>query len=184
MTLSTVAVNDPVLASTHQQVIAKVNASPGRRVFLANGTFSVPTGIHKFRVYVASGGQGGHAVLTMGAGEDSFLVTGPNGNDGYLVSVDYAGVDIGTSFAVIVGAGGAIHEGAGGTSSFGAFSVTGASGAGRGTVTPPGGSTPMYHMNGLYCNNTGIPYGSGGAGGTAALDAALPGTQGVVVVEW
>lgn len=184
MTLSTVAVNDPVLASTHQQIIAKVNASPGRQVFLANGTFSVPTGIHKFRVFIAGGGQGGYDVVTMGMGEDSYLVDGAAGNDSFLVSADYSGVDIGTSFAVVVGAGGAIHEGAGGTSSFGAFSITGASGAGRGTVTPPGGSTPMYHMNGLYCNNTGIPYGTGGNGGTAALDVALPGTQGIVVVEW
>lgn len=184
MTLSTVAVNDPVLASTHQQIIAKVNASPGRQVFTSNGTFSVPTGIHKFRVFVISGGQGGQATQVMGAGEDSYLVAGAAGKDGYCVSVDYAGVDIGTSFAVVVGAGGALDEGAGGTSSFGTFSITGASGAGRGTVTVPGGSNSMYHMNGLYCNTSGIPYGSGGAGGTATPEPSQPGVQGIVVVEW
>lgn len=50
MTLSTVAVDDPILASREQQIIANINASPGRQVFTSNGTFSVPNGIHKFRV--------------------------------------------------------------------------------------------------------------------------------------
>lgn len=183
MTLSTVAVNDPVLASTHQQIIAKINASPGRQVFLANGTFTVPTGIHKFRVFVCSGGQGGFEATTQGGGEDAFLVPGVAGSSGYLVSVDYAGVDIGSSFAVVVGAGGAAPEGVGGTSSFGSFSITGASTGTRGTVTPPGGSTPMYHYNGLYEDSTG-PYGAGGRGGLGNGDMAVAGKQGIVVVEW
>lgn len=184
MSLNSVAVNDPILASTNQQIIAHVNGSPGRQVFTANGTFSVPNGVHKFRVFISSGGQGGSPVTAVGGGEDSHLVDGATGNSGFMVSADYSGVEIGTSFAVTVGAAGGLFGLAGGTSSFGLFSVTGASNAGRGTVTPPGGVTPMYHMNGLYCDNTGSPYGSGGRGGTVAGLDALPGTQGVVVVEW
>ena len=178
MTLNTVAVNDPVLASTHQQVIAKVNASPGRQVFTSNGTFSVPSGIHKFRVFVISGGAEGNALGSGGSGEDSYTIAGEDGLSGFAVSVDYAGVEIGTSFAVVVGA-------AGGTSSFGStFSITGATGVSRGTVTAPGGSSPMYHMNGIYCNNSGVPYGSGGAGADLIGTPLQPGVQGVVVVEW
>lgn len=185
MSLNSVAVDDPILASTHQQIIAHVNASPGRQIFTSNGTFSVPAGIHKFRVFVCSGGQGGYPTGTGGFGEDSYPIEGAKGADGFLVSVDFAGVEIGTSFAVVVGAGGAAYEGAGGTSSFGStFSITGASGAGRGTVTVPGGSTPMYHYNGLYCDNAGRPYGDGGIGGDVLSSAPLPGKQGIVVVEW
>lgn len=191
MTVNTVAVSDPILASTHQQIIANVNASPGRQIFTSNGTFSVPNGIHKFRVYIASGGQGGYPTAEEGVPPDSYTVDGAKGNDGFLVSAEFSGVEIGTSFAVVVGAGGAVGEGVGyggpgGTSSFGAtFSITGASTAGRGTVTLPTSPNAMYHTNGLYCDNTGRPYGDGGAGAVASpVAGSTTGNQGVVVVEW
>lgn len=180
MTLNAVAVDDPVLASQHNQVFSHVNASPGRQIFTSNGTFSVPEGIHKFRVYLAPGGAGGHPDTTGGGGEDSYVIPGEDGQSSHLVSAEFSGVDIGTSFAVTIGAGGSFPEGTGGTTSFGStFSCTGAtSGGSKGTVTLPSSPNAMYHMNGLYMSSGGWSYGQGGAGGSGA------GRQGIVVVEW
>jgi hypothetical protein len=181
MTLSTVAVDDPILASREQEIIAHVNASPGRAIFTSNGTFSIPNGVHKFRVYLAAGGGGGIPAT----GGDT-VIDGSPGPNAHLVSAEFAGIDIGTSFAVTVGAGGIAVGGMGGTSSFGpSFSATGAeTGTGsKGTVTWPAAPNGMYHANGLFMNVDGKSYGQGGDGGTAFV-SPLPGMNGIVVVEW
>ena len=56
MTIASVAADEPVQASTTNQLIANVNASPGIAIFTANGTFSVPNGVHKFMVTLCGGG--------------------------------------------------------------------------------------------------------------------------------
>lgn len=179
MTLSTVAVDDPILASREQQIIAHVNASPGRAIFTSNGTFSVPNGVHKFRVYLAAGGAGGHPDTMGGAGEDSYIIFGAAGNSSHLSSAEFVGVDIGTSFAVTIGAGGVGPDSTGGTTSFGStYSATGATSGDKGTVTFPSSPNAMYHSNGLYMSSGGWQYGQGGAGG------GNNGYQGIVVVEW
>jgi hypothetical protein len=185
MTLSTVAVDDPVLASREQQIIAHVNASPGRQIFTSNGTFSVPNGVHKFRVFLAAGGAGGRSYTTGGGGEDSYIIPGAAGNSAHMASCDFSGVDIGTSFAVTIGAGGAGPDGTGGSTSFGStFSATGASTGGKGTVTFPSGDVrASYHGNGMYANSAGRGYGQGGDG-YDGVSSGSGGTQGVVVVEW
>ena len=179
MTLSTVAVGDPILASREQQIIAHVNASPGRQIFTSNGTFSVPNGVHKFRVYLAAGGAGGYPDSAGGGGEESHVIPGIAGNSAHLSSAEFVGVDIGTSFAITIGAGGVGVGAAGGTTSFGStYSATGATSGSKGTVTFPSSPNAMYHTNGLYMNSGGWAYGQGGSGGS------VNGYQGIVVVEW
>lgn len=176
MTIPSVAVDDPVEAVTANALISHVNTSPGRRSFTSNNVWAVPAGVHKFRVYLAAGGSGGYPDTVGGGGE---TIPGTPGKSAHLASADFAGVDIGTSFAITIGAGGASSGGTGGTTSFGAtFSATGATDASKGTVTFPGASVSnMYHGNDRYVNSSGIGYGSGGGVGAA-------GAQGIVVIEW
>ena len=181
MTILSVAVNDPVDAPKTNQLIDHVNASPGRAIFTSNGVWAVPSGVHKFRVYLAAGGGGAEPDTTGGGGDTFFTIPGGPGFDAHLASCDFAGVDIGTSFAITIGAGGGISGGTGGSTSFGAsFSATGAVGyTNKGTVTFPSGAlAPMYHSVMRYLNSSGQGYGQGGAGSGAA------GRPGIVVIEW
>lgn len=180
MTLETVAVDDPVLASTMQQVIAHVNGSPGRAVYTSNGTWSVPNGVHKFKVTLCGGGGRAGAATSSGGGEDSSLVPGPNGGTAPMISAIFAGVELGTTFAITIGAGGT--SGAGGTTSFGTLMSSGGGGAGggTGTATFPAGAPSVYHTNELFCvGPASVGFGRGGNDGDGG-----PGYPGVVVVEW
>lgn len=180
MTLETVAVDDPVLASTMQQVIAHVNGSPGRAVYVANGTWSVPNGVHKFKVTLCGGGGRSGANVVGGGGEDSYVVPGANGGSAPMISAIFEGVELGTTFAITIGAGGT--SGAGGTTSFGTLmsSSGGGAGGGSGTATFPAGAPNVYHANEIFCfSSAGVGYGRGGPSGDL-----LPGYSGIVVVEW
>ncbi len=178
MTLETVAVDDPVLASTMQQVIANVNGSPGRAIYTSNGTWSVPNGVHKFKVTLCGGGGANGPDGTSGSGEDSYVVPGGAGGTSPLISAVVAGVDLGTTFAITIGAVGATVGAGGGTTSFGTLmSCTGGGGGGgpgspgaSGVATFPAGAPSVYHSNLLYVSSSGVPYGQGGPG--------------IVVIEW
>lgn len=179
MTLETVAVDDPVLASTMQQVIANVNGSPGRAIYTSNGTWSVPNGVHKFKVTLCGGGGVGGFDTTGGGGEDSYVVPGLPGGNGPMISAVIAGVELGTTFAITIGAGSG--SGTGGTTSFGTLMSSSGGGpdGAPGSATFPAGAPNIYHANSIFCiNAAGVPYGSGGARGRGA------GANGIVVIEW
>lgn len=187
MTIASVAVDDPVEAATANQLIDNVNASPGRAIFTSNGTWSVPSGVHKFKVTLCGGGGHGEGFVTVGGGEDSYIVAGANGGDAPMVSSLFSGVELGTSYVITIGAAGA-YGGTGGTTSFGTAltstgggSASGTTAGGRGSTTVSGGSTRLYHDNGILTNSAGAAYGSGGVGTTGS---AVAGMQGIVVVEW
>lgn len=178
MTIASVAVDDPIEAATANQLIANVNGSPGRAIFTANGLWSVPDGVHKFKVTLCGGGAGGHPDTSGGGGEDSYIIPGDPGNDSQMISALYSGVDVGTSYTVTIGAGGATADASGGTTSLGSIlSSTGATSSSKGTATVTGGTQSMYRDH-FVLNSSGVPYGSGGAGGGGA------GAQGIVIIEW
>lgn len=191
MTVSTVAADDPVEASTMNQLIAKINGSPNRQVFTSNGTFTVPAGCHKFRVLICGAGGAGGDDGTGGGGEDFYTIPGGEGGYSPLYEAYISGQDIGSSFSVTVGAGG---TGTGGTSSFGTLiSVTGggkgSTGASsgmalRGSTGSASGSAASGALRTecpfVYTDVSGEPrsYGSGG------LAAGTNGYPGIVIVEW
>lgn len=197
MTIPNVNVDDPVEAATANQLIANVNSSPGRVVFTANGVFSVPDGVHKFKVYVAGGGgKGGDVGSEYNPAEGLFTYfDGAAGGRSPLASVVVSGQALGSSFAITIGAGGT--GGAGGTSSFGTLlSCTGGGAGGNGTPSGPAAgavgsiagtmaSQALVHDNGMFQSASTLrPYGAGGSGGTAASATGSAGAQGVVIVEW
>lgn len=171
MALSNVAGGDPVLASTMNQIIANVNGSPGRAVFTQNGSWSVPNGVHSFKVY-ATGGGGCETPGYMTSGEDPTWVTAIPGKSSPLVSAIFSNVDIGTTFVITVGAGGTGGSPQGGTTSFGtSISVTGGTPTVSGSVTSaPAGW--IHHANSMFVTGPdGSAYGASN-------------TQGLVVIEW
>lgn len=192
MTIATVAVDDPVQASTMNDLIANVNGSPGRQVFTANGTFSVPEGVHQFKVSICGAGGGSGAPGSYYASEEYSATAGGNGGVSPLVSAIVSGQEPGSSFSVTVGAGGA---GTGGSSSFGTLLTVAGGGAGGAGPSAPGvgstGSTGaisgslsgsvLRHTNSLFLNGSLLAYGSGGAGSSAGTNNGI---DGIVVVEW
>ena len=192
MTIDAVAVNDPVEAGAMNQLIQNVNGSPGRQVFTANGTFTVPQGVHQFRVTLCGAGGASGDPGSYTASEENFATAGGAGGIGPLASVIVSGQDVGSNFAVTVGAGG---TGAGGTTSFGA--LLSSSGGAKGGTGPsaPGSGTPgangtlsgslfgvaLRHGNDLYVNASLVGYGTGGVPSTLVSNNGI---DGIVVVEW
>ncbi len=196
MTLETVGVGDPVPASLNNQLINHVNKSPGRKIIKVNDTWSVPDGVHSFKVYVAGGGGQGGAAVPPEFFDGSYGPGGPGGV-GPLVSKVFTGQDIGTTFAITIGQGGDNgSSGLGGTTSFGTLLES--EGGGRGFytgsyypyATPHAGVTgdhngQIRHNQDMFMTNSGIAYGGGGvpasAGGGGYGGA---GTDGICVIEW
>lgn len=172
MTIDAVAVDDPVQASTMNQLILGANGSPGRAVIVANGTWSVPDGVHKFKVTVGSGGHGGASDTYGGSGEDSYLIPGAPGANGKIGSSCVAGVEPGTSYSITIGAGGGADT-AGGTTSFGTLMSASSS-----AVSFAAGSTSNAYHPPMLCNSGGTLYSGGGAGSGGT------GAQGFVMIEW
>lgn len=183
ITVSNAVAGNPVLASDMAQVFHNVNKSPGIALITANTTWSVPDGVHKFRVTVVGGGASGR-VDTVGSGEDSYSVDA-SGSDGRVARAYYSGVDIGTSFTVTVGAGNAYTGGGGtaGSSSFGPDLIAPGGrndGVAADNPTWPSGSPHLFLAVCEYCVNVSgfpKPYGSAGFGSQA-------GRNGLVVIEW
>lgn len=198
MTLSTVAAGDPVKASEMNSIIAHVNGSPGRAIFTASGTWSVPAGAHKFKVYLAGGGGGGGGGIyhaeDFSSGE--YHTTGGVGGDAPLISKVFAGVDIGTTYVITIGAGGAAALEAatgstGGDSTFGTVmeSHGGLGGHAGGGAGAYGGQTggQIRHGNGMFVTSANKGYGAGGLGGSQTVGSDTTsdaGSNGICVIEW
>jgi len=127
------------------------------QLFTANGTFTVPAGVTKIKVFVYGGGAGG--------GYGSVSGGGGGGAGGYAEGI-YTVVP-GTPYTVTIGSGGAggvpvLPGTSGGTSSFGALiSATGGSGGASAALGGAGG-----FGSGGYLNST---LGNGGAASTDVL---------------
>lgn len=188
MTLSAVAVDGAITASLHNEIIAHVNTSRGRAVFTADGTWSIPAGVHNFIVYLAGGGgDGGDGYHVSGDAE--FDYDGGPGGNAPLCSKVFSGLEIGTSYSIVIGAGGAAGTGdTGGSSVFGSGLLTSTGGVGGPTFPTTGSGArgthtgTLAHGNEMFVNSAGLPYGSGGAGGHGGVGEA--GVQGVCVIEW
>lgn len=194
MTIPAPAVDAPFKASVAKQIIDHINLSAGRFIFKSNGTFTVPNGVHQFRVYMAGrGGDGGNMVL-VGENESN----GFPGGVSPLISAIFSGYAVGTSFAVTVGDG--TNDG---TTKFGTLMqcTAGANGdyygpGAPGTPTFPLGQTSIYHDNGMFGDmytdsSLGMTYfrgyGSNGRGayqGSSGWIPFLAGMPGVCVIEW
>src|SRR5574337_433503 len=144
--IESVAVDNPVLASTMNQVIDNVNSSPGRAVFTANGSWTVPSGVHKFKVTMCGGGGRGGEGYSYFGGESGGGGTwnGGPGGDSPMISAVIAGQAVGATFAVTVGAAGHGALGsppntAAGSSSFGSLmSVAGGGVGGNAAMSTEG----------------------------------------------
>jgi len=179
MTISSVAVDDPVEAPTVNQLIDNVNASPGRAILTSNGNWSVPSGVHKFKVTLCGGGSGAQPDQVGGGGEDSYIIPGLPGTSSHMISACFAGIDVGTTYVVTVGAAGAASQGTGGTTSFGTSLVSpGAAYGNKGSVSSGGGAAQLLYYDHVYLSSAGWRYGDGGAGSGAA------GRAGICVIEW
>lgn len=185
MAIDSVAVDDPILASRENQLISHVNGTPGRAIFTSNGVWSVPAGVYQFKVYVAGGGgKGGPAVV--GSGESfGFISDGKRGGDAPLCSKIITGQDIGTSFAITIGAG-ATGSGAGGTTTFGALlqSTGGSVGSEYAQGTSGTHTGTIRHGNAMFQASQDNGYGQGGRGGVFDDNAGANGNNGICVIEW
>lgn len=181
MTLSAVAVDGAITASHHNQVRDHVNTARGYAVFTANGTWSVPSGVHNFVVYLSGGGGAAGSTVATG-GELDIYYPGGKGGDGGLCSKVISGQDIGTSFAITIGA-------AGVASTFGALLSSNPGGNGGSYPTASQGirgthNGTLGHGNAMFVDADGVPYGSGGIPVDAALPTGIPPKQGICVITW
>lgn len=176
----------PVLASDMAQVFHNVNGSPNLVAYFSNNTWQVPNGCHKFRVTLYGGGG---AVESDIPDEFGAYV---RGEDGVRARTYFSGVDVGTTFNVVVGAGQVYTggPGSGGVSSFGPnFSAPG----GRSGITTyreaqsatfPSGLIQLY-VNPEYVFPFADFYRAWGSGGYSGGDAPRSnGYQGLVIIEW
>lgn len=199
MTIASVAVDEAVSASVINQIIANMNSSPNAVVFTSNGLWSVPNGVHKFRVTMCGGGGSGGPEGFVNAGEDGYATVGGQGGDSLARRIWVSGVELGTSYAITIGAGGATGE-SGSATSFGALLTVGGGGVGaigsnvsnlvvaaKGSVgvvtggtltasvlTVDNKSAAIYDSPGNYARG----FGEGGIGTDA------PGAPGIVIIEW
>lgn len=185
MTITAVAADEPVQAATINELISNVNASPGRAIFTSNGNWSVPVGVHKFKVTLCGGGSGAQADYTVVNGEDVQVFPGAGGLSSHVIGACFAGIEIGTTYVITIGAGGAggVSDGswgsAGGSTSFGTALVSpGATYNSKGSITSGGGAAQLLYYDHIFLKNTGAKYGDGGSGSGAA------GQQGICVIEW
>lgn len=185
MAMAEVAVDDPVQASTQNNLIKNANGSPGRAIFTANGVWSVPQGVFQFKVYLAGGGGLGGPAYGDNHEGFTYLGDGQRGGQAPLCSKIISGQEAGTSFAITIGAG-ATTSVPGGTSSFGALLQS--TGGGPGTDLSQGGTGThngqMRHGNQMFCISQNNGYGEGGSGGTYGSIPGYPGNPGICVIEW
>lgn len=192
MTISSVNPDEAIKASTANQLIANVNGSPNRAVFTANGTWSVPEGVHQFIVYLAGGGGGGSGSAIVGGGEYTEYRKGSQGGHGPLCSKIFSGYDIGTSFSITIGAGGSAGSpgssgGNGSASSFGTV-LSSNGGSGGAAVEDSHGTDgshtgTMSHTNQLWLQSARLGYGEGGPAGSGG-GAGGAGGNGICVIVW
>lgn len=190
LALGNAAEGEPILASDLQQVFHHVNATPGCAIFENSGSWSVPEGVHKFRVTLIGAGGGGYTE-TVGSGEDMYDVD-HRGGDGTRARCDIAGVDIGTTYTITIGAGGGANAD-GGASSFGANFIapggvkgsSNTSGAvGGQSATFPAGSLgrrymmPEYTVGPWQVQSERMYFGAGGRGNSQS------GRNGLCIIEW
>lgn len=190
MTISTVATDDPVKASTQNSVIANVNGSPGRAVFKVNDIWTVPAGVHRFKVYLTGGGGARGADYEYGEGNHRY---GGQGGDSPLCSKIFGGYDIGTSFNITIGAGSVVAGGTGGTSTFGTVLQSTGGGGGENGIeeSPMPGSRGTHngqlaHDNGMFLAPEVKGFGSGAIVYNVApfVDVDKPASDGICVIEW
>ncbi len=177
MALSHVNINDPVLASLMNNLIDTVNGVNGRAVYTANGNWTVPAGVQKFRVTICGGGGKGGASY-LGGYEGMETLPGSRGGDGPLVSKIFSGQAVGTVIPITIGAGGT--TGNGGQSTFGALLQSGGGAAGGASGVDGADGThngELRHNGDLFLISRGIYYGMGG------VDSGV-GRQGICVIEW
>ena len=140
-------------------------------VFNQSGNWVAPEGILDNKIIVALAGGGG-------AGQ-SKSNTGAGGGSGY-VEIKELTIEPGQTYAVVIGAGGAITSsagGTGGTSSFGGTLVTAAGGTGGKSGIGGAGNAAGGSANGA--GTAGGTYGGGGgAGGTGKSKGGAGGTYG------
>jgi hypothetical protein len=173
--------NKPILSSS---------ASAKVQVFVASGTFTVPTGVTSLKVTVVGGGGSG------GGRSDSATYVGGCGGGGGGAAIKWiTGITSGTAITVTIGAGGlpcsatAPANGlVGGTSSFGTYcSATGGSGGGYGNnlvlISQQGGGAGGIGTGGdLNIKGGGGALGSsafckgGGSGGSSILGGGAQST--------
>lgn len=196
MTIATVAADDPVAASAINQLIANVNGSPGVAIITANTTWAVPNGVHKFRVTLCGGGGGLGPDGIGGSGEDVYSIPGGLGGDSITRRIWVAGADLGTSYSITIGAGGAA-EAAGGATSFGTLLTVAGGGAGptgtaatpkpKGSVGNP--SSGSLLSSALAIGNQSValydtPSNYQRGYGEGATNGATTGAPGIVIIEW
>ncbi len=150
------------------------------QTFTTTGTFTVPAGVNRLKVMVIGGGGGGSPGLGAGA-------RGAGGGGGGKATKIIA-VTPGTTYPVVVGAGGAAGVGSdgagGGTSAFGALCLATGGGGGNYTLSSGGfsGSGSGGDLNeGLGDGddgNTGAIYGGGRGGGPGGRGATNTGQNG------
>jgi hypothetical protein len=190
MTIASVAADDPVTASTMNQLIANVNSSPGIAIFTSNGTWAVPSGVHKFRVTLCGGGGGIGDIGVGGGGEDVFSIPGSDGGDSIARRIYVSGADIGTTYSITIGAGGgAIANG--GPTSFGTLLTVAGGSCGatpvKGAPGNPTGGTLISQA--LAVGNQSValfdtPGNVMRGYGEGAINGATSGAPGIVIIEW
>lgn len=201
MPIETVAVDEAIRASTQNKLIANANGSPGRAIFTSNGSWSVPAGVYRFKVYLAGGGgAGGDAWEYFGSGVDGggYRGEGGRGGNGPLCSRIFSGYEPGTTFLITIGAG-AVPAGPFGVpaatpaaaSTFGTVltSNPGGNGTGGTVANPSQGAQGSHngqivHTNQLFLASQNNGYGEGGQGGNATHPNGFNGNPGICVIEW
>lgn len=181
-------------------------AGPGGQVFTSNGTFTIPSGITKVKVYVTGGGGAGGFTGGGGAGGTAIkYLTGLTPGNTLAVTVGGAGtastVASGTqTISTITGGAGGNYSGqdggAGGTASGGDLNLAGQGGGGASGVTNDSGTRmggiggTSYWGGGARGSGNGSNganggnYGGGGSGYGLAASSGGTGSAGVVVFEW
>lgn len=171
----------------------------GAQGFASNGTFTTPADVFFLKVTCVGGGGGGSFIP---ASSDPFVDTGGAGGGGGAVSFNHISTTPGSTYSVVVGAGGLaggpVTEATnGGTTSFG-ISICSAQGgfAAIGATPGNGGSTGNGFVLsggrgvgriGGAAPGWGEPdqnFGGGGSGNPNGATPANAGRQGLVLVEW
>ena len=194
--LNNVAVDDPVQASTMNEVITHVNTTPNRAIFTSDGHWTVPQGCHSFKVYLCGGGTRG---LWFHSESGSY---GVDGGRSPLTSKYFQGFDVGTTFPITIGAAGlgtgSLAERNGGTSYFGTLLHSTGGLVENSAMGSHNGD--IIHGNELFCVSLAlgpavggsvlVGYGAPGAGdkyrvsGYVPTPPPSPGGPGICVIEW
>lgn len=138
----------------------------GQQTFTSSGTFTVPANVTSIDIFcVGGGGAGGDSNYSDGA------TSGGGGGGGYTATKKAYSVTPGQTFAVTIGAGGALYPGydgyAGGTTSFGSvISASGGSGGQCREELSAKGGNGGSGGGGASGSGSYAVYGSGGSDGS------------------